>query len=800
MGFEKAYFDRTVDTSDWVTLDAGSPWELQGFEDLNGMAWYRRIIHIPAEWKDKPVYFIGGGLSDAGTLFCNGLGVVSYGSRRNPYNRSTTNTPIIADLTPCIRYGTENSLAIELEDWGGGGGLWPTPCLITTDPTRFPVESLVRFVPDYRNKRLAVTVDLWGLGNERPDGNLVLQAIRYPGERILDARTIPLTREQRDITTFLDLNRARKGDRVQLQATYRVANDQPYLGLSYSHDLSWNSQSHWPAPYDNLTVLNNFVTLLDNFEVKPGTEQTRSFLNPRDGWVFLRVDPTCAHDDIVANLAGNPVPWRTNPDTGALESMQWIAQGAHTLAVTTNRAATLDVRAVPELVLCYYPATPHIKHFGPYDWPYLERYILPHVNTIISYGSPQKEHDAWIRLGGRWLSSTPLPGLHETTAPDPEKVYTAWKQSPVLAYEGFHGLIVDEFLPGTGPSRYHAWGTALDRLRQDPAFQDKRFYAWSWNLFAEEPSCAFADKVIKGGDVIAWECYVDEEDTDQLFYRRQLATMKDDFESWNQAIPGAAAQIVVTLSNLSAPPETQNRFPHIDYHVAKDVQYQLMACDPAFWQIGGVMEYQTNYADEESLRQAYRLIRHYCIEGNREPLTDGPLLLPHLSNPDFARGLDSWTVEATDDATVSARQIRGIGWLQGRWRRMMEGNTLCVLDPGQQGTACVHQQVRKLQPGRLYSAKAIAANIDDMHTNRPAELDIALAKGAVLPERSFAETYPSLYDRYVIDFTPDTPAHFTFYRYVFRATSRRDTITLSLPEGAQEPVGFNFVEIQPYRD
>ena len=66
---------------------------------------------------------------------------------------------------------------------------------------------------------------------------------------------------------------------------------------------------------------------------------------------------------------------------------------------------------------------------------------------------------------------------------------------------------------------------------------------------------------------------------------------------------------------------------------------------PSFQDLYGLQEYLSSYADEELLRWAHQLFRHYCIEGKRTRFSDDPYLLPHLQNPDFANGLDGWQIE-----------------------------------------------------------------------------------------------------------------------------------------------------------
>jgi hypothetical protein len=43
-GDNMAWKDPGFNSSGWVTIKSGTPWEEQGFKDYNGFAWYRKSI------------------------------------------------------------------------------------------------------------------------------------------------------------------------------------------------------------------------------------------------------------------------------------------------------------------------------------------------------------------------------------------------------------------------------------------------------------------------------------------------------------------------------------------------------------------------------------------------------------------------------------------------------------------------------------------------------------------------------------------------------------------------------------
>ncbi len=53
------------DDSQWDKLDAGIKWEEQGYPDLDGFGWYRKIVKIPADGEGKEVWIKFSGVKDS---------------------------------------------------------------------------------------------------------------------------------------------------------------------------------------------------------------------------------------------------------------------------------------------------------------------------------------------------------------------------------------------------------------------------------------------------------------------------------------------------------------------------------------------------------------------------------------------------------------------------------------------------------------------------------------------------------------------------------------------------------------
>jgi hypothetical protein len=268
---------------------------------------------------------------------------------------------------------------------------------------------------------------------------------------------------------------------------------------------------------------------------------------------------------------------------------------------------------------------------------------------------------------------------------------------------------------------------------------------------------------------------------------------------------GVERNMVICLGYLSAPPETLNLNPGVDYHVFMDMQFQELATHPAFWGLYGIMEYMADYGDEESVRYAQKLFRHYCIEGRTAPLNTDPYLLPHLENPDFTDGLKGWQAEPAEQGAVDVRKMKGFSFLQGRYPETREGDQFCRMKRSAKQPNRITQTIRALEPGRLYSVKLISADFGQLDKSQQLALSIDITDAEILKEYGFQFVYPSCYSHEVKPYTRDHPAYFNFHRMVFRPKNAtaglviRDWATQTEHSGpVGQEIAFNFVEVQPF--
>ena len=580
------------------------------------------------------------------------------------------------------------------------------------------------------------------------------------------------------------------------------------------------SQSH---PATRAKVLNNFATeLLHVPGPLRGPEKRRRFRNPREGWVFISTtaaveDGAKVYVSLDADPPGRAVIVHEAGSAETLETMRYLSAGEHTLRLRWQGKAPVThiiVRAVPEIIYCKFGANPHVTEYGPYDWSFLSRHILPNVNTIVGSGAEADRRyvEEWKARGGRWIVECGLPGLRAESV-TADEAYAYWLSNPGFQDPLLDGVIVDEFggaISARESRKYRAWAEAVDRLYADPTRAEKRFYPYCIELYRYAPSRHFAETVLRRGGRFAFERYLREQPTEEEAEAFLDHMLGNELYLWRRALPGSVERLIVCLGYLSAPPESLNCNPSVDYKVYLDRQFNLLANHPDCAGLYGIMEYTASYADEEIVRWTGKLYRHYCIEGRRDRLTDDPYILPHLENPDFANGVSGWTLSPAEEGSIGAGNMPGFSWLEGRYPRNRQGDDYLRTRRSAAKPNTFSQTLQQLQPGRLYSLKMYTADLQDLTQGRSVQqkhaVSITIEGGETIPEKSFQHVFPNCYNHFVGPFdSTEHRAWMNYHQRVFRAKGTEAKLLISDWAGDTDPGGpigqelmYNFIEVEPY--
>ena len=798
VGVGQGWMQPGFDDSAWAVVDAGKRWEDQGFPEVDGAAWYRKRVMVPASIRAPHVWLNLGGINDSGTIYCNGAKIATFGDENA---KSITSTPVAANLSAHIRWGEENLLAIHAFDQGLSGGLTKSLCALTTDPSTLPAGWRLRFVPGFDSQPSIVGLDM---GPQDLPGTARLRVTLSIND------DSPVVREVAPVTDYqgrpmgatefdLDLG---PGDRLHITAKILDAPNCSKAGFPFERVYQWPRRPRWQGEYGDLRVLNNFVTELKAVDRIEEASSQYDFLNPREGWVFIRVqhaeNPVAHVNDEIDALI-----WRVHPETGAFESMQYLIEGEHRLRMLNGAGARLDIRAIPETICCPWPLGASLKALPERDQAYADRFVLPNMNTLVTYGDAGDAfHTAWRAEGRRYLGGGSALGLNHATPPRADDVFEEWISSKAAVGPSYAGMMVDEFLSKSA-DHYAAWTHALERLHDSGSFTDKTFYAWVQSVYSHPPALAFMRTLYAHGGRFGWMRYCHEEPTEEAA-RLHIHEMLSGLNEWELLMPGVKERIVVYLGAFIAPNISLNNNPGADYTAYMDLQFQTLATDPTYFGLRGLAQWSSYYADDHSLRYAQQLFRHYCIEGERTPFQPLPYVLSHITNPDFENGLQGWHVEAADSTSVVSDTHLDLGLLQGRWKSYGDGDTCAIMTRDDRTPNRVGQTIQDLSPGNLYTLKTIAANLDQFSVEADAGLHIEIDGVERIEDRSFRHLTRSPISTQLEQLGEESHVFTTYHQVTFRAISETAELTFSdwkddMPTGPEgQRIAFNFVEVQPF--
>lgn len=114
--------DPKLDDNDWVSIPVPMLWEQAGFEGMNGVAWYRTTFELTAKEAAKGVTLGLGQIDDSDRTWVNGREV---GGMEQSWNMTRTYS-----VPPSALNAGRNTIAVRVEDTGGGGGIYGEPGLV----------------------------------------------------------------------------------------------------------------------------------------------------------------------------------------------------------------------------------------------------------------------------------------------------------------------------------------------------------------------------------------------------------------------------------------------------------------------------------------------------------------------------------------------------------------------------------------------------------------------------------------------------------------------------------------------
>ncbi len=118
-GVTDGWYAENYDDGNWKPIKVGEPWDIQGNNDYHGTVWYRQTVSLPSNLPDS-IYLYLGEVTGSYHLYVNGH-EIPHGELQWPQRLICNN------ISPFIKAGQENAIAIRINNQEGGGGITMKP-------------------------------------------------------------------------------------------------------------------------------------------------------------------------------------------------------------------------------------------------------------------------------------------------------------------------------------------------------------------------------------------------------------------------------------------------------------------------------------------------------------------------------------------------------------------------------------------------------------------------------------------------------------------------------------------------
>ncbi|MBI5660796.1 MAG: beta galactosidase jelly roll domain-containing protein [Ignavibacterium album] len=139
IGDDKIRSEVDYDDNDWDSLFVPAHWEMQGYRDYNGFAWYRKKFFISKDLSKERLILILGKIDDIDQAFINGIQIGSTGLwnfSKVPHDFNSRNEwdqkRIYSIPEKILNFNGENIIAVRVYDGFQDGGIYQGPVGIIT--------------------------------------------------------------------------------------------------------------------------------------------------------------------------------------------------------------------------------------------------------------------------------------------------------------------------------------------------------------------------------------------------------------------------------------------------------------------------------------------------------------------------------------------------------------------------------------------------------------------------------------------------------------------------------------------
>jgi hypothetical protein len=491
-----------------------------------------------------------------------------------------------------------------------------------------------------------------------------------------------------------------------------------------------------PPPRTDGRRLNTMVRRLLECEVQSGDE--REFSLSGEGWIWIALDGA---DGKVALDGADAGAFAV--EAARVEAMRYAGKGVHRLKFEGfGGRRRLVVNAVPTIMVTSFPE-PKYARTGRLAGEFLERYLYPAYN-VFTYGwAPGNIPGAeWKKLAARgrmmfghlcrWNKS--VRG-YVNRMEDPGHLAARFRGTFGMRDPRCAGFTFDEIAASSLLEKTNF--TEALRLSRD---LPRPVWVWSSGVkYEENPiNSDYLSSIVSasgGRGRLLFECYAVTQRSEAEALAYLDGYLDGSLAAADRMVPGfARSSMIVHGAYTRVGRYCTDCFADVDTKRFWDLYFHRLATGAVFEGLAGIGLYAIANGEEEDLRWASRIIRHYALEGRTDRLSDayGFRYEPgHIGNGDFGDGLAGWTAQPAQPGSVKAAEVKGLASLQSRRNREAGGDTACVFRRSALKPNVLRRKIVGLEAGRLYSLRYAVAPVAEVASRKGGQRTLTLKASVV---------------------------------------------------------------------
>ncbi|MBO5924236.1 MAG: hypothetical protein J6Q81_06945, partial [Lentisphaeria bacterium] len=473
----------------------------------------------------------------------------------------------------------------------------------------------------------------------------------------------------------------------------------------------WDFEVQEVLPPVKSKRLNNLVRELEPLTLKDGA--SGEFINPRIGWVYF-ILPSA---DATLEFS------KAKPIRGAGHA--YLPRGKNKITLK-GASGKIIIRTIPEIYTYQLAGGPYLKVSPKNNYKLIKKYLLPYINSYAQPGKGNLTDKEWDIIYSTNLQRQ--HGNHIAKYPTVQAMIDGVNNNEGLNDPKFIGITFDEF-PAVDVTLMARYNEAHDSIKRPDGY--RFYYCLYGKLAAGGISTEFISNAINSGhgdSIIKYESYcqpVENEKAAQAYIRNIIVETAKSIE---RTFPGAVKNLCMYMINSNVPSTlTAAYLTNVDLKYYLDMQFNLIANDPALEGLAMAGNWGSNYSDNEMVRWTGRLFRHYLVEGKTEMLSPKygfTYNVNFVKNADFEKGLAGWNIQGTVKPGHTPTYGRS---MEKRWSAPNGiGDYYAILERGAAPNV-ISQKMQGIKSGKYYKLQYITSDAEDVlmkKNGRPGDLSV----------------------------------------------------------------------------